>query len=326
MKPRNMTGVLLILSVSAAHKEAIVFRAEPKTEVIRSIDIAANFSLVATLTVIDGQEQEHAPETEAIRFSRSVNCAVQDLFQLVDSQGQPRRLQRTIETHETIESVEIEGDQEGSHTDSSHGEMEGRSVLFEWNHENGKFDVSFVDGYAGDQELLVGLEEDMDLRILLPGEARSIGEKWKIQTDKDLLSMGGKLGLGYYLPVEADAVNQLASNRKTGITAILDHIDGDGRRVAAINLSVQSSSFSEWTHAGGDMQEFSKRLDESTSLTGVLRWDLDRCHPLSLSLGGKVSLEIKTQSEYEDDGRVCTLEDVDSFVGDVIAEMRMEYP
>ena len=69
--------------------------------------------------------------------------------------------------------------------------LAGKTVLFRWNEEKDRYDKEWV-GEGATDELLEGVEEDMDLRRLLPEKSLSEGDTWKI----DLKEFGDIIGPG----------------------------------------------------------------------------------------------------------------------------------
>jgi hypothetical protein len=116
------------------------------------------------------------------------------------SGGRPARLVRSYDelTQQSDFSVQMEMMPEGGQDRSieAESELEGKKVVFAWNEDDGAYDTSF-DGGEGDTELLEGLEEDMDLRALLPAGEVAEGDTWSIEAKnlRDLLAFGGNLKL-----------------------------------------------------------------------------------------------------------------------------------
>ncbi|MBM4369791.1 MAG: hypothetical protein FJ102_26510, partial [Deltaproteobacteria bacterium] len=75
-------------------------------------------------------------------------------------------------------------------------ELEGKTVKFTWNDEEGAYDIAYAED-DGDEELLEKLIEDMDLRELLPKEEVAAGSTWSPEPSaiRGLIAPGGGLAL-----------------------------------------------------------------------------------------------------------------------------------
>lgn len=58
-------------------------------------------------------------------------------------------------------------------------DLEGKTVRFTWNADEGAYGAKFAGDEAGELEELAGLECDMDYREFLPGEGVEVGAKWE---------------------------------------------------------------------------------------------------------------------------------------------------
>jgi hypothetical protein len=116
------------------------------------------------------------------------------------SEGRPVRLKRSFDelTQQSEFSLQMEMMPDGGQDRSieSESELEGKTVVFAWDADSGAYTTSF-DGGEGDETLLEGLEEDMDLRVLLPGTEVSEGDTWELDVKslRTLLAYGGNLKL-----------------------------------------------------------------------------------------------------------------------------------
>jgi len=116
--------------------------------------------------------------------------------------GMPTKLIRSYDEIGSTTSMSMEmsvmgTDQSQDEDRDSSSELEGESVVFDWNEEKSEFAVSFPKDSESDEELLEGLEEDMDFRALLPDGDVSEGDEWKLDpaVAVDILAPGGNLKL-----------------------------------------------------------------------------------------------------------------------------------
>lgn len=112
------------------------------------------------------------------------------------AEGRPTTFQR--EYGDAAITGEFTGSAQGE-SDSQSFELEsglsGTKVRFAWNDDEGEYTKSFVDDEDGDEELLAGLEDRIDLAFLLPEEEVEVGAEWAIDPLKlaMLLVPGGDL-------------------------------------------------------------------------------------------------------------------------------------
>ena len=99
------------------------------------------------------------------------------------------------ETDEEREDRLMGEEEAQSPNGSGTSELEGSTVVFTWNDDDGEYELSFPEGEEGDAELLEGLTEDMDFRALLPDGELSEGESYDIDLAGlvDVMAPGGDL-------------------------------------------------------------------------------------------------------------------------------------
>lgn len=175
--------------------DEVAFRPTDELSVTRTIESVRNFSLDDMEMTMNGQPLPMDLEME-MDMSMTQKTVVTDVFGAV-ADGRHGKLTRTFD--ELAQNGEFsmrmammpDGGQDASIEGSS--ELEGKTVVFEWDEDDGAYGASFEG--EGDEELLEGLEEDMDLRVLLPAESVSEGDTWELDVKKlrTVLALGGNL-------------------------------------------------------------------------------------------------------------------------------------
>lgn len=187
--------VLLALTLPV---DDVTFAPEAGSSVTRTYTSNNQFSLDEMEMSMNGQPMPMDLEM-SMDMSMDMSIEVTDTFVAVGA-GRPDQLQRSYdalgaEAHFSMEMAMMpDGGQDRDISSSS--ELEGKTVLFSWNEEDGEFGVAYHES-EGDEDLLETLTEDMDFRALLPVGGVSAGDTWEIDP-KDLISVlfpGGDTGL-----------------------------------------------------------------------------------------------------------------------------------
>jgi len=236
--------------------------------------------------------------------------------------GKPLKLTRTYDEIATAVEIAMSIDMGGETQDQdqsveSSSELEGLTVEFTWDEEEEEYVREFPDG-DGDEELLEGLLEDMDLRALLPAGKVSKGDEWEIDpTDLiPVLAPGGDLSLEMGEEIEMtmgpspggmDFTEMLGDLLEGEATATFEGIrEVDGLQIAVITIVVEIDSANDMTDMVADsmpdqelpegMEMSIDRMDIEIELEaeGTLHWDVEGGHvqgrPVTVSPTGNKSL------------------------------------
>lgn len=239
-------------------------------------------------------------------------------------EGRLTKLERRFETlgSNMSFSAEVGGESEDQEMPGG-SDLEGEAVVFTWNAEENDYDVAWAEGSSGDDELLEGLEQEADLRWMLPAGEVSVGESWDIETAdlQHLIMPGGDMRIlpegeemdedmmrfMENLAVDADEIyRQIMAGKMTGtLTAIRE--EGDSR-LAEIALAVDIESSNDFAsmaqeiieaaieESGQDIPvEFSVDMADvelQYTAEGTLMWDLDAGVAHSLQLSGEVTIAV----------------------------------
>jgi len=234
--------------------------------------------------LMNGQESPMTPDM-SMENTVEFELVVSDEY-VEMGDGAPAKLLRTFETLESNRSSAMEVDMMGQvqSSDSSAGaesELEGATVQFKWDEDTGEFTVSFPDD-DGDEELLEGLLEDLDLRMFLPEEEVAEGDEWKVDplALQTILAPGGDLKL---VPEESDGDDEMmmGMNSDAGntgdwfnedlegeVTATLEGMReaDDGTQVAVIAIRFEISNAVDVTEEARKEMEEAELPPEVTSM------------------------------------------------------------
>ncbi|MEQ1893243.1 MAG: hypothetical protein ABL998_11910, partial [Planctomycetota bacterium] len=211
-------------------------------------------------------------------------------------------------------------------TSSAGSPFQGRRVRFTWNDEDERFEAAAADDKDLDDELAALLDEDMDLRLLLPAAEVEVGDEWELDARLYLAFMwpGGLLEWQEKGQEEDTSAEDRARNHQTienltgeGRATLKELREEDGRTLAviAVELDIQTST------------EFEQELGEETitvttvierELAGEILWDVEAGHAASAELEGEATRETTRSGEVEnEDGETFELAETERHEGTV---------
>ena len=180
----------------AARDEHPRFAPEEETSLSKRIEIASELVLDDMTMVANGQEMDAGMLGMEMTTTATQVVAVTDRYAAV-SEGRPTRLVRTFDelSSETFVSMSnaMMGDQDADLEGVS--DLEGLTVVFAWDDEEEEYSVSFGEDADGDEELLEGLSENLDLRDLLPPGEVSEEDSWEVEASalRNVFAPGGSV-------------------------------------------------------------------------------------------------------------------------------------
>ncbi len=197
-----LTPALLAFQPKAASLRFAPEEGDARTKTFSS---SLDMSLDDMAMLMNGQESPMQPDLQ-LDISATTEIQVTDEYVKMRD-GSPAQLERTYDSLEQGQDISMEIDimdnvQSNEMSVGAESELEGETVVFRWDEDKGEFVAAFPDD-GGDEELLVGLREDMDLRGLLPDGEVEEGDEWQIAPIalRDVLSPGGDLKM---IPEEVD--------------------------------------------------------------------------------------------------------------------------
>jgi hypothetical protein len=263
---------------------------------------------------INGSAPPAPPEME-MTITSDQKVVVQDEY-VANRDGAPKKLVRTFEDLGSSTSMsmkmEMMGQTQNQDQDiKGESELEGKKVVFNWDEDKGEY-VKAFDGAEGKEALLKELEEDMDLRVLLPKTEVKEGEQWDIEVEgfASVLAPGGNLSI---LPKEMDA-EQMGMGMP-GMGSMTDWLRGSlegtakgtfvgmeekgGAKLARIKIEAKINVAKDMTEMIEEMMKKAKLPPEAQNFSfdhmdidykleadGELVWDLAAGRARSFTLSG----------------------------------------
>jgi len=340
------TQTLLVAAISAPAllafalpREAIRFAPSEGAAVKKSFETITRLTMDDMSMTMNGSDMGMAPEMEMDVVSTST-VTVNDVFVAV-ADGVPAKLKRTYESIGTDINVEMSIDmmgetQENDSSGTGSSELEGETVLFAWDADAEEHDVTFADE-EGDEELLVGLVEDMDMRGLLPEDEVSEGDEWDIPLTvlPDILAPGGDM----HLDIEMDGMEgagmagggmdpTMMSNMREMFGDLLEGEatgtfsgtrEVDGVRVAVIDFTIDISTARDMSDMMEEMMGENlpvevdmsvERVDIEFTMTGsgTLLWNLKGGHLHSFELTGETTIAMDMEVGLDMSGQSMSME------------------
>ena len=324
----------LLALVAPSSRDEIAFGVAAETTLVRTLQSGYSVELESVALTMGGEEvpDEFLGEMD-IRVEREDSYVVTDVFESVDD-GRPQRLRRSFDELSGHEQARFSNaDSEESHDSDYESALEGQSVVFTWNEESGEYDVAFDEGAEGETELLEELDEDMDLRRLLPEHAVAEGDSWEIEAGvfACISDPGGELALLDSTGENEDrsSINgQLRDNLSGTIKAsYVGTRDVDGTPAAVIELDIETLTHGEEELPGEELPpggSGTSRIESSYQLEGELLWDMEHGHALSLELAGTTGFTMAQAVSGEHEGESIEQEQKMVFAGSATFSMRFE--
>lgn len=230
--------------------------------------------------------------------------------------GGPAKLVRTYDELSSDGTVNIEhpmmGEQEVEVVGSS--ELTGRTVAFTWDGETEEYGVAFADDGDDEPELLEGLEENMDLRVLLPGKAVSEGDSWRVDLEEvvglfapggdlkiqpeDMEAMGG-MGMGNESMSMSDMAAMFGEMQGSVLATYQGSSDGIGTIALTVDVrgandvtDILQESMEDMDSPMGDMEVVYDAADVEFSIQGEgeLMWNLAAGHLHAFEFEGDMEM------------------------------------
>lgn len=299
---KKLLGATLLLTPAlfafSPRGTAIAFTIADGASHTKTFTNVAELSLDDMAMMMNGQESPMTPDIEMTVIT-NFSVTVTDEY-LKMGAGRPLELKRSYDTIEQGTDLEMEIDIMGQVQSNdmqmpASSELEGSEVLFSWDGEAEAYKPSFPEG-EGDEKLLEGLHEDMDLRAFLPAGDVSEGDEWKIEPQAliGVLAPGGNLKL---IPEEMDSSEMMGmGNQEMGDFSdwFSSDMEGevvatfkgtreteDGAMVGVVSITIEITNAVDMTEM---MQESMSELPEEVSEMEVTSMDL------ALELEGEATL------------------------------------
>jgi len=296
--------------------DSVIFGPEAGSKLTKTFAFAMELELVEQNTILNGEESPTSMEMKSTS-RQEIKVVVTDEYMNLrdDAPIEFRRSFDELEFEEATRlSLERMGEEKvGDLHASGISALEGKTVVFSWDDDNEGYTKGFEQG--GDEDLLKGLAEDMDLRVFLPEDEVQEGDKWKIEPNGliDILFPGGDFA--FTMESDGDEPPMPAMDPKnspyprewfTGqiegdLTAkYVGTCEVDDIKVAVIEITVKIIAARDMTDflsrtildeeapEGMSMSVDHMAVDTTLDGTGRLLWDLGGGHLHTLELRAKV--------------------------------------
>jgi len=333
---RTLAPTLLLIPALMAMEsrgESPAFGPSDGTSLVKHVQDSTSIALDEMSVIVGGQDMSEMLGGMEMEQTTDLAISVTDVFVTV-SGGRPVKLTRTFDslstksTSSATNPMESGEAQEMEFTGSS--ELEGETVHFAWDAESGEYDVKLDEESDGDEALLEGLLEDMDLRAFLPQDEVSPGDAW----DVDPSALRTVFAPGGAVKIEPDDMESagmgMGGNSPPNLGEFLEEFDGEvtvkfesvegGIAILSLTVDVASSAdLTDWLQDMMDSQEMPDGIEiemdvESFDMeftfegTGELRWNLSAGHFAGLTLEGDIEVISDTAMSFNMGGMEQAIE------------------
>jgi len=347
--------LLLLPALQALRPSAGKLRFAPAagTKLTRTFENKAEFSLDGFTLKMNGQDSPMKPEIE-MTMTQSQKVVVSDEFVKV-GEGAPKVLRRKFDdlgSQMAVDSkIEMMGQtQDQNHSGKGASELTGKTVVFTWDEEAKSFKTAF-DPAEDKAELLKGLREDMDLRVLLPKSEVKVGDEWDVEPSDlvGVISPGGELKIK---PEEkAGAESPMGMGDMSGMSSMSDWLgeamtgkakakftgmrEVSGHSYAVISLEVKVKGSKDMTDGvkaaiekqaqeGMTMETKSVDVEFEIQGQGELLWDMEANYAHSFEFSGPASFRMDIAMNIEVQGQKMEIEQGMELSGTMALKLALE--
>lgn len=206
--------------------------------------------------------------------------------------------------------------------------MDGQTVLFNWDAEEDDYIKSYPEDVEGDEDLLEGLAGRVDLAFLLPEGDVSEGDEWTIDATRlvEILVPGGDLAydtpegdrddsMGGDEDVDEETLEALRSLMQGEVTGTYRGMNDDGLAVIGITLEIAGdkdladimmAAIEKMAEANGDEIDPSQMpsfddftVDLALEGEGTALWDPKGGHIVSFSMSAETEVSLSMAMTME---------------------------
>ncbi len=342
MKHKRYTSLLLLAPALLAftpRSAEVSYGPAAGTTLTKTFETSTQMTLDDMTMVMNGQEMDASQLGMEMSSDTTTTITVTDSYEAM-ADGQVTKLVRSFDELSMTNSVQVSNtmmpdtdtDLDGS------SDLEGLEVVFTWNEESGEYEVAFSEDSGGDEELLDGLEQDMDLSGLLPSEEVSEGSTWEVdpQAIRALLAPGGSLKLEVEVeespmgmgpqPSPDQYIGDLEGDVTAGFSGIQEK---DGVQVAVIDLEINVVTANDLTDVMSEMMENAPApggmememdveafdMEFTLEAEGQLYWNLATGTVHSLEISGDAVTTMDTSMNMSVSGQELSMEQTLSMSG-----------
>jgi hypothetical protein len=334
----SLIAALLVPALLSSHVpvDRIRFAPAEGSSAKKIFENTAEFTLDHLSLSMNGQESPMQPEMEMTLNSKQRVIVIDEYISVRD--GSPKKLRRTYDELSNgvtmARKMEMMGQSQTQDQDTKcESELQGKKVTFTWDDEKGEYTKAFS-STEGKDSLLKDLDEDMDLRALLPKSEVKVGEEWDIEVGSlaSVLAPGGNLSI---VPTDMDS-DQMAMGMP-GMGSMSDWLRGslegtatgtfvstkeiDGVKVAVLRITAKITVSKDMTDIVADAMKNAKLPPEARGLDvdhmdidykfegeGELVWDLSAGRARAFSFSGPSHLNMDMAMKLEAQGNQMSIE------------------
>jgi hypothetical protein len=254
--------------------------------------------------------------------------------------GSPKKLKRRFDdlANDTAVAFKMEMMGQSQNNDKnikSKSELSGKTVVFTWDDESKEYKRAFEPAEEGG-DLLEKLDEDMDLRALLPQSEVKAGDEWDIDV-KSLVTILAPGGNMQFKPEGEEADDDMGMGNMAGMGSMSDFLsemlegeakgkfegerDADGQKLAVIHVSIKIKSAKDMTEIVAEQMKKGKTPPGVESMSfdsmdiefelegeGELLWDLSKGRAHSFELSGPAHMNMDMAMKLTAGGQSLSLE------------------
>ena len=329
MTPFARTALLPLagLAVGPTLSEEVVYAPEEDLVLVRSFSSEADYDLDELVIELDGEEMPHGEAPELSILSSESIVVTDELLEVED--GRPVRLRRTYDEL-SRSTVYSSPSQEEDFEEITVCDLEESSVLFQWDADEEQYLASDEDDIF-ESDVLDDLEEDMDLRQLLPNGEVDPGDSWEVPVDAyaRLMWPSGYLHFhaedGEYDEEEGETDRQMVENLAgEGEVTFVELQDGDDGPLAVLEIrfEVTSSSTRDLETDNGAAE---RTLNMSRDVSGTVLWSLEAGYMVSAQVTAEAELEVVESGQITmQDGEERELAQTRAFSGTIEYAIEVE--
>jgi hypothetical protein len=329
---------LLVPTLLSSHVpgDRIRFAPSEGSSVTKTFENKAEFTLQNMTLTMNGQDSPAKPEME-MTITSTQKVVITDDY-LTNRDGAPKKLRRSFDELGNNVAIAMKmammgQTQNKDQSTTGESELQGKKVVFTWDADKGEYKKAF-DPALDKDALLKDLEEDMDLRVLLPKEEVKEGASWDIEDVKMLASVlapGGNLSI---VPKEMAAEDMMGM---PGMGSMGDWLRGalegtakatftglrevDGAKMAVIKVELKISVSKDMTDIVQDAMKKAKLPPEAGEMTvdhmdvdykleaeGTLVWDIAGGHAHSFDMSGPSHVNMDMAMKISPGGQKMSIE------------------
>jgi len=344
-----ITAPFLVASKPNATK--LTFSPAAGSSLTKTFTNSVEFALDDMSMLMNGEENPMMPQIE-MDMAMESTVGVTDTYDSV-SDGKPTKLTRSFDEISAEMDVAMVVDamgqvQEENPTGSGSSALEGETVVFSWDSDEGEYVVSFP-GDEGDEDLLESLVEDMDLRALLPRDEVSEGDSWDLPLVSliDVLGPGGDLKLDFNMdgqemsggaPPEMmvnfrEMMGDMLEGEATATFAGMTEVDGVSLAVIEIEIEIDTAKdmselieelIGEEVPEGMEFNLDRVDVEFAYEAEGQCLWNVRAGHAHSLSLEGEAIVALDMEVNMDFGGQSMAMEMSMEMSGEMSTEMETE--